>query len=147
MWTDQNRVYAAFMGVIDGYLEVDRGWEQALIKGCGKRIAESKRLHIRFPTKCVCDCSKVQRKCTVSNHRGFTWYSQKSTTISRWQWHTYTLLLCRPTHIKTPASVPYATHSVLRVAVSLITLEMNWVPAVVIPHRIWAPQPRSEGHI
>lgn len=58
MWTDQNRVYAAFMGVIDGYLEVDGEWEQDLIKGCGKRIAESKRLHIRCPTKCVLKSAK-----------------------------------------------------------------------------------------
>lgn len=63
MWTDQNRVYAAFMGVIDGYLEVDGGWEQDLIKDCGKRIAESKRLHIWCPTKCVC---VIAQKCKGS---------------------------------------------------------------------------------
>lgn len=67
MWTDQNRVYAAFMGVIDGCLEVDGGWA---LDSCGKGIVE--RLHIWYPTKYVCVSA---RKCTASNHRGFTLYT------------------------------------------------------------------------
>jgi len=114
-----------FRGSFTDFLEVDRWWEQDLIKDCGKRIVESKRIHIWCPTKCECVCCI---KCTVSNHRGFTWYFQKKHNHLKIT-VTHILLLRWPTHIKTPASVPHATHRVLRVAVSLIMKEMNWVPA------------------